>query len=128
MDECTPGARHAYIILANTAFQQLALYTVAALAQHNYNRCFDDAANCQSEKWKEQHPAPHQMEEDFEGLDHYQTTVGGLLKHAKLVLAKDTELLYGQVHIKNIMNAQVTVPSLNDVQATLALEPTAGAP
>ncbi|POV98223.1 hypothetical protein PSHT_14159 [Puccinia striiformis] len=48
--------------------------------------------------------------------------------HAKLVLAKDTELLYGQVHIKNIMNAQVTVPSLNDVQATLALEPTAGAP
>ncbi|KNE93973.1 hypothetical protein PSTT_11608 [Puccinia striiformis] len=40
-----------------------------------------DAANCQSEKWKEQHPAPHQMEEDFEGLDHYQTTVGGLLKY-----------------------------------------------
>ncbi|KAI7936379.1 hypothetical protein MJO29_015682 [Puccinia striiformis f. sp. tritici] len=194
-----------------------------------------DAVDHQSRKWKEDHLAPNQMDEDFKGLDHYQTTIGSLLKyvrghvrdllltnvletvkiqikgdipprkemlvilyadlsppgsktskkeiqkelgenmnmqiqmtymrlaqvyhykhklpkntqwavidkqlmrilrgsspafqhmHAKLVLAKDTKLFSGAVHIRSIPEKQLSVPSLDNVRAAMALDSTAGA-
>ncbi|KAI7939268.1 hypothetical protein MJO29_014004 [Puccinia striiformis f. sp. tritici] len=118
--KCNPTARHANLIFANAAFQQIAAASAAsASAQHKYDKCFDDlirlksrviclipnleaysndpnkngalrsslfyltldAVDRQSAEWKEEHLAPNQMDENFEGLDHYRTTVGALLKY-----------------------------------------------
>ncbi|KAI7938732.1 hypothetical protein MJO28_014311 [Puccinia striiformis f. sp. tritici] len=118
--KCNPAARHANLIFANAAFQQIAAASAAsASAQHKYDKCFDDlirlksrviclipnleaysndpnkngalrsslfyltldAVDRQSAEWKEEHLAPNQMDENFEGLDHYRTTVGALLKY-----------------------------------------------
>ncbi|KAI9616614.1 hypothetical protein H4Q26_011013 [Puccinia striiformis f. sp. tritici PST-130] len=87
--KCNPAARHANLIFANAAFQLIAAASAAsASAQHKYDKCFDDlirlnslfyltldAVDCQSAEWKEEHLAPNQMDENFEGLDHYRTTV-----------------------------------------------------
>ncbi|KAI9616351.1 hypothetical protein H4Q26_010741 [Puccinia striiformis f. sp. tritici PST-130] len=97
--KCNPTARHANLIFANAAFQQIAAASAAsASAQHKYDKCFDDAVDRQSAEWKEEHLAPNQMDENFEGLDHYRTTVGALLKYVRGHLR---DLLYADLPPQN---------------------------
>ncbi|KAI9616516.1 hypothetical protein H4Q26_010912 [Puccinia striiformis f. sp. tritici PST-130] len=135
--KCNPAARHANLIFANAAFQQIAAASAAsASAQHKYDKCFDDlirlksrviclipnleaysndpnkngalrsslfyltldAVDRQSAEWKEEHLAPNQMDENFEGLDHYRTTVGALLKYVRGHLR---DLLYADLPPQN---------------------------
>ncbi|KAI9628457.1 hypothetical protein H4Q26_018058 [Puccinia striiformis f. sp. tritici PST-130] len=75
-----------------------------------------DAVDRQSAEWKEEHLAPNQMDENFEGLDHYRTTVGALLKYVRGHLR---DLLLTNVLETARIRIKGNVPHRNELMAIL---------